>query len=437
MSRFLTFPRGGVHPGDMKDLSKDSPIKTLETPAELIISMSQHLGAPAVCQKAKGDRVRKGELIATAASFISANIHSPVSGTITDIRPVTLANSVCCDAVFIKPEPAEDDPTFDTKGYASLSGEELLGIIKDQGLVGLGGATFPVNVKLTVPIGKPVDFLVLNGVECEPYLTADYRLMLEHPRAILDGAMIISRIVNPGSIIIGIEANKMDCVAVLEDEIRKAGYPIKVAPLKMKYPQGDEKQLLKAVTGREIPSGKLPIDIGSIVCNVGTVNAIQQAVAFGKPLFERVVTVTGNCVRNPGNFLAPIGTKIRDLIEAAGGLVEEPDKLISGGPMMGFSFWDLDTPITKGTSGILALKYKGRQQRQTHCLHCGKCVAACPIGLEPTMMYNLITSGDYAGAMAHDLMDCKECGSCSFSCPAQLPLVQTFRLGKKMGRAKK
>lgn len=441
MPRFLTFPRGGVHPDDMKWLSKDKPIRRIDMPAELVISMSQHLGAPARCIKSKGDAVKKGELIGEASSFISANIHSPVNGIVSDVRKVTLANSVSCDAVVITPS---DDPDGGQVGClsekavdSSADKDTLLALVKDMGLVGMGGATFPMNVKLSVPIGKSVDHLVLNGVECEPYLTADYRLMLERPDAILEGAMMISRIVTPKSIKIGIEANKMDCVRLLRERISEKGYPIEVCPLKMKYPQGDEKQLLKAVTGKEIPSGKLPLDIGAIVCNVGTVTALFESFSTGKPLFERVVTVSGNCIKNPGNYIAPIGAKVSDLIQAAGGLSCEPDKLISGGPMMGFSFWDMETPITKGTSGVLALSFSEKDAVQTHCLHCGKCVAACPIGLEPTSMYRLIENGLYAEAMSHDLMDCKECGCCAFSCPAHLPLVQAFRIGKKLGRVKK
>ncbi|MDY4889282.1 MAG: electron transport complex subunit RsxC [Sphaerochaetaceae bacterium] len=438
MPKFLTFKKGGVHPDDMKALSKGSPIQRITMPKEIVISMSQHLGAPAACIKQKGDSVRKGELIGEASSFISANIHSPVSGKIVDIRKVTLANSVSCDALVIEPESDDDDTSFESPiDYTGFSSEELLQKVKESGLVGMGGATFPMNVKLSVPIGKKVDYLVLNGVECEPYLTADYTLMKEKTEEILLGAMIIARIVNPKFIKLGIEANKMDCVALFNEVIERKGYPIEVIPLKMKYPQGDEKQLLKATTGREIPSGKLPLDIGSIVCNVGTVYATYQAITFGKPLFERVVTVSGNCISKPGNFLAPIGTKVCDLIEAAGGFAFEPEKLISGGPMMGFSFWDLDTPITKGTSGILAIRFDEKPARQTNCIHCGKCVAACPIGLEPTRLYNLIKNGKYAAAMATDLMDCKECGCCAFSCPAHLPLVQAFRMGKKLGRVKK
>lgn len=436
MAKFLTFPKGGVHPNDSKAFSKGSAIVRFPMPEELVVSLSQHLGAPAKAIKNVGDVVKKGELIAEASSFISAHVHSPVTGTITDIKKVTLPNSVCCDAFVIKPQESEYEPTFEEeRNWEELSGAELLSIIKENGVVGMGGATFPVSVKLSVPVDKKVEYLVLNGVECEPFLTADYRLMLEKPENVILGAMICAKVVNPQKIIIGVEANKLDCVDKLREEIQKKGYPIEVQPLKMKYPQGDEKQLLKAVTGREIPSGKLPLDIGCIVVNVGTSNAIYEAVKYQKPLIERIVTITGPCIKNPMNVIAPIGTKIKDLIEFAGGFTNEPDKLVSGGPMMGFSFFDLESPVCKGTSGILALK-EDKKVRKTGCISCGKCILACPIGLQPTKMYRLIENGMYQEAMATDLMDCKECGCCSYSCPAHLPLVQTFRMGKRLGRKK-
>lgn len=432
---FATFKKGGVHPADMKELSKGSAIQKLPMPGELVVAMSQHLGAPANLLKQKGDRVAKGELIGEASSFISANVHSPVSGVISDVRKVVLATGVVCDAAVIVPDevqPEDDSSHFD---WEKMDGKDLLGLVKERGIVGLGGATFPANVKFSVPAGKSVDALVINGVECEPYLTADYRLMLEYTDQVLEGIMIIARILKPGRIIIGVEQNKMDAVAVLNEHIARKGCPITVMPLKMKYPQGDEKQLLKATIGREIPSGKLPLDVGAVVVNVGTSWAVYKAIALSRPLTERIVTVTGDCIAKPSNFLAPVGTKVKDLLEAAGGYSAEPDKLISGGPMMGFAFYDEDTPITKGSSGILAIKDPVKHVK-TACLHCGRCVAACPIGLEPTRLYSLITHGKYAEAMANNLMDCKECGCCSFSCPAHLDLVQSFKTGKRMGRKK-
>lgn len=433
--KLATFKKGGVHPSDMKSLSNNQPITRFPLPEELVVSMSQHLGAPATLLKAVGDHVSMGEMIGQASSFISANVHSPVDGTVTAIKKVTMANSVTCDAVVIKPDEVQNDVFTERHDYSSLSKEELLAQIKEKGIVGLGGATFPAHVKMTISPGKSVENLVINGVECEPYLTADHRLMLEKPFEVLEGIMICRQILEPKNTIIGIEANKMDAVETLRKAIAEKGYPIQVMPLKMKYPQGDEKQLLKATINREIPSGKLPLDVGAVVVNVGTSYSIFNAIVYGKPIVERVVTISGECISKPCNVIAPIGAKVKDLIEFAGGFKEEPDKMISGGPMMGFAFYDEETPIAKGTSGILAIKDK-KSYVQTACLSCGRCVAACPIGLEPTKLYAYITNGKYEEAMKHSLMDCKECGCCAFSCPAHLDLVHAFKTGKKMGRKK-
>ena len=431
-----TFSKGGVHPDDKKSLSREQKIEVLPLPSELLVSLSQHLGAPAKATKAKGDTVIRGEKIGVASGFISADVHSPVSGVIVDIKAVTLANSVSCDAYVIKPDAEQPAWPTEKTDWHMQSGEELLAEIKDYGIVGMGGATFPAQVKLSIPKDKDVNVLVVNGVECEPYLTADYRMMLEHGAEALEGAMIAAKIIRARRVIVGIELNKPDCIAYLKGIVSQNNLPIEIVGLKMKYPQGDEKQLLKATINREIPSGKLPLDVGAVVCNVGTCNAIYQAIVFHRPLVERIVSVTGECIAHPKNILAPIGTKTSDLIAFCGGFRSEPEKLISGGPMMGFAFFSQDTPICKGTSGILALPPQ-KPIRQTPCLNCGKCVAACPIGLEPARMYRYITAGDYALAMANDLMDCKECGCCSFSCPAHLPLVQAMKTGKKMGRKKK
>lgn len=430
-----TFKKGGIHPSDMKSLSNDQSIERLPLPSQLIVSLSQHLGAPASLLKAKGDHVDKGELVGKASSFISANVHSPVAGTIVDIRKVTLANSVTCDALVIEPDAEQPQYYVKKRDYSDFTKEKLIEEITEKGIVGLGGATFPAHVKVTVPVGKAVDALVINGVECEPYLTADHRLMLEKTKEVLEGIMICAKILNPSRIIIGIEANKPDAAKALEKEISIRELPISVMLLKMKYPQGDEKQLLKATINREIPSGKLPLDVGAVVINVGTTFAIFNAIAYDKPLIERIVTVSGQCVNSPCNLMVPIGTKVKDLIAAAGGYKEEPDKLISGGPMMGFSFYDEETPITKGTSGILAIKDE-KDYRETACLSCGRCVAACPIGLVPTKLYQLIINHKYEEAMKNNLMDCKECGCCSYSCPAHLNLVHAMKTGKKMGRRK-
>lgn len=424
-----------MHPPERKEYANSKALVRLPIPSELVVSMSQHLGAPAKPIKEKGDHVEKGEKIALASSFISADVHSPVSGTIKDIRKVTMANSVTCDAFVIEPDPQQPEAFTKKVDYQDYSKEKLLEEIKDKGIVGLGGATFPLHVKITIPAGRKVDALVINGVECEPYLTADHRLMLERTKEVLEGIMICNRILNPARTIIGIEENKKDAALALEKEIELRSLPIEVCLLRMKYPQGDEKQLINATIGREIPSGKLPLDVGAVVVNVGTTYAVYEALAYGKPLYERIVTVTGDCIDQPCNVIAPIGAKVKDLIAFAGGFSKEPDKLVSGGPMMGFAFYDEETPIAKGTSGILAITDE-KDYRKSACLNCGKCVAACPIGLVPTKLYSLITHARYEEAMANHLMDCKECGCCSFSCPAHLDLVHAMKFGKRMGRKK-
>ncbi|HCS36805.1 MAG TPA: electron transport complex subunit RsxC [Sphaerochaeta sp.] len=435
MERIPTFRKGGVHPDDKKVLSNGMAIERLPVPAELIVPLSQHLGAPATPLKQKGDTVVAGEKIGQASSFISADIHSPVNGAIADIKKVTLANSVVTEAFVIVPDAENPLGNWPEQPYDMLSPQEMLAIIKDMGVVGTGGATFPTHVKLAVPKGKSVDALVVNGVECEPYLTADHRLMLEQTDLVLRGIMIVAKITQPKRIIIGVENNKKDAIETLRQVIASNSYPITVTPLKVKYPQGDEKQLLKATINREIPSGKLPLDVGAVVLNIGTSFAIYEAVALRKPLVERVVTVSGEAMSTKRNLRVLLGSKVADLIAFAGGVAHEPDKYISGGPMMGFAFHDDQIPVIKGTSGILALDNDPAMKApQTPCISCGRCVAACPMGLQPTKLFRLIDNRMYAEAMGMNLMDCKECGCCSYSCPAHLPLVHGMKLGKRLGR---
>ena len=434
--KLATFRRGGVHPDDKKSLSKDKKLERLPLPDELVVSMSEHLGAPAVLTKKKGDTVTKGEVIGTASGYISADVHSPVDGVVTEIRKVRVQSGAVADAAVIKCNSEQSDPWKEKHDWNNLSSSELLDIVRASGIVGMGGATFPTAVKLTVPMGKSVDALVVNSVECEPYLTSDYRLMIERPEAILEGVMIASRIVSPKRIIIGIEANKMDAVSLLSEKAREKGLPVEFVPLRVKYPQCDEKQLLKALLGREVPSGKLPLDVGAVVCNAGTCNAIYEAVVFHKPLIERVITVSGESINEPKNLIAPIGTKFSDLIAYCGGEKEDDVSLVAGGPMMGFAIYDEDAPMVKGSGGLLVLPAL-IDDFSAPCVLCGKCVQHCPMGLQPNKMFRNIKYGNYQAAMDLGLMDCKECGCCAYTCPSHLPLVQGFKLGKKMGRKKK
>ena len=435
--KFATFRRGGVHPSDKKSLSKDMAIEKFPLPEEIILSMSQHLGAPATALKKKGDSVKKGEKVGQASSFISADVHSPVDGTVTEVRRVRLSSGVVADALVIKVDQEQSDPFTVKYNWKEMDTEELKALVKDMGIVGMGGATFPTSVKFSVPLGKKVEYLVINGAECEPYLTCDYRMMLERTENVLEGVMVAGKILSPEHIIIGVEANKLDAVALLEKKAKALGYPITIMPLKMKYPQGDEKQLLKATINRDIPSGKLPLDVGVVVCNLSTSYALYEAAVFHKPLIERCVTISGESVNSPKNVWAPIGVKFSDLLSYAGGTKDDMVELVSGGPMMGFGVSDLDTPTVKGSGGLLALPLM-IEDISFPCVSCGKCVQACPMGLQPNKMFRNIKYGNYEVAMnEYSLMDCKECGCCAYSCPSHIPLVQGFKLGKKMGRKKK
>ena len=434
MYKMPTFRKGGIHPEGRKELSQNQVVETLPLPSELIVPFSQHLGAPANPLKEKGDSITMGEKIGEASSFISADIHAPLNGTVSEIREVTLMNGITCNAYVVKVDV--DNPTMDFTTrypYKDLSPSSLLSMVKDMGVVGTGGATFPTHVKLSVPKGKSVDNLVINGVECEPYLTSDHRLMLERSDEVLEGILIAAKITQPKNIIIGIENNKKDAIEHLKKKIAEKGYPIEVVALKVKYPQGDEKQLLKATINREIPSGKLPLDVGAVVLNVGTSFAIYEAIVLHKPLIDRIVTVSGEAMNERKNIRTPIGTKIEELISYCGGTNESLEKMVAGGPMMGFAFYDYTIPVIKGTSGILALESK-KKVAQSACISCGRCIAVCPMGLQPTRLFRLIEHREYETAMKLNLMDCKECGCCSYSCPAQIPLVHGMKLGKKLGR---
>jgi electron transport complex protein RnfC len=440
MTRLRRFPRGGVHPHDSKGLTSGIPIRNAAVPPLAVIPMHQHMGAPAECLVQPEQTVGEGMLIGRATGPFSANVHSSIPGRVKELTEIYLPNGIRSKAAVIQFEGEFDrsGKTTATDEWENKSAEELLAAIREQGIVGLGGATFPTPIKFTVREGSAVEYFVMNGVECEPFLTADHRLMLEKTQELLLGIAIVARILTPRQVLIGIEANKPDAIEAMEKAVAERGLDYGVMPLRVRYPQGDEKQLLKALTGREVPSGGLPLDIGAVVSNAGTVFAIYEAVVLHKPLVERVVTVSGAAIARPGNFKVRIGTPIRDLVEECGGFSQTPGKLIAGGPMMGFALADLDAPVTKGVSGVLALTAKeAAPRRETACISCGRCVEACPFGLSPTTLYKWIDHQQYAEAMAMGLMDCKECGCCGYVCPARIPLVQGMKLGKIMGRKKR
>ena len=428
-----TFRIGGIHPPENK-LSAGKKIETLALPKQVIIPLGQHIGAPAQALVKKGDLVKVGTLLAKAGGFVSANIHSSVSGKVNKIDNVLDASGYKKPAIYIDVEGDEWEESIDRSEdlvkECSLSPKEIIDKIAQAGIVGLGGATFPTQVKLMPPPGSKPEIVIINAVECEPYLTSDHSLMMEKGEQILVGVSILMKAVNVNKAVIGVENNKSDAIAHLSK--LAAGYKgIEVMPLKVRYPQGGEKQLIDAVIKRQVKSGALPISTGAIVQNVGTAYAIYEAVQKNKPLFERVVTVTGKAVAKPSNLLVRIGTPIANLIEAAGGLPENTGKIIGGGPMMGKALISADVPVTKGSSGVLLLtREESVRKPMSNCIRCAKCVNACPMGLVPSLLMNATEFKNWELAEKNHITDCIECGSCSYTCPANRPLLDNIRFGK-------
>ena len=428
-----TFPIGGVHPPENK-LTADIPIEYLPVPENVIIPVSQHIGSPANPVVAKGDTIKAGQVIAAGKGFVSANIHSSVSGKVSRIDLAPDSSGYRQTAVFIDVQGDEWLETIDrSPGIVrdiKLTSEEIVKRCLESGIVGLGGAAFPSHVKLSVPSGKKCDVLIINGVECEPYLTSDNRLMLERGEQIMVGVTILMKALKVEKAMVGIENNKPGAIADMT-KLAASFKGITVHPLKVKYPQGAEKQLIKALINREVPSGRLPLDVGTVVHNVGTAYAVYEAVQKNKPLFERVVTVTGEGLAKPGNFMVRIGTPLIKLLEAAGGIPANTGKIINGGPMMGKAVSNTDVPVVKGMSGVILVpKEDSVREEIKPCIRCAKCVSACPMNLEPYLLMSLSERSLFERAEGERITDCMECGSCSFTCPAGRPLLDYIRLGK-------
>lgn len=432
----MTF-KNGIHPVyHGKELSENAEVKIPALLERYTVPVSQNAGKPPEIVVKPGDKVKKYQLIARASGFVSANLHSPTSGEVKGIIEVPGVTGVPVQAVEIIPDKLDEalEP-LPALNWRTSEAKVLLDRIAECGLVGMGGASFPTHVKLSPPPEKEIDTLIINGAECEPFLTADHRLMLEDPASVLAGAAIMGRILGISRVFIGVEMNKVDAIELLNS--RAGEFNVEIVPLKVQYPQGSEKQLINAITGREVPAGGLPMDAGCVVQNTGTAAAVADAVLRGIPLIERIVTVTGSVVKTPGNWKLRIGTPVLEAVRMADGVTEEPGKLILGGPMMGFAQKSFDVPVSKNTSGILLLpKSQAVNYRSANCIRCGRCVQGCPMHLMPCAIAAAVESYKFDIAQQNHVMDCLECGACAYVCPAKRPLVQHNRRAKAEIRRK-
>lgn len=422
----LTF-KGGVHPKDGKILSKTKAIQELLPTGEIVIPLSQHIGAPANPIVAVGDRVLVGQKIGEASGFISANIHSSVSGTVKKIEPRLVTKGTNVMSVVIENDNLYEEQAWDLKDYLEMTKEEKLEAIKEAGIVGMGGAGFPTNVKLSPKNPDEINYIIVNGAECEPYLTSDYRRMVEQPEVLIEGLKIILSLFDNAKGIIAVEDNKLDVIINLK-KLTKKEDNIEIKAVYTKYPQGGERALIYALTGRQVNSSMLPADVGCVVNNVDTVFAIYNALINHKPLISRIVTISGDDICEPGNFLVPIGTNVDEVIEAAGGFKKEPEKIICGGPMMGTAIFSTDIPVMKGTSAILAFKKDDvARSEATSCINCGKCLSVCPGRVMPSRLADYAEHGDVESFVENYGMECCECGCCSYICPAKRNLTQSIK----------
>lgn len=437
MSRTTVFNKtfkGGVHPNDNKEHTKFLKVEDLPAPKKMVYPISQHLGAPSEIVVNVGDNVKVGELIAKQSGFVSANQHSSVSGVVTSIEPYLHPNGLMVSSIII-----ENDDKYEVfekikpnKSVDELTSKEIFQIVSDAGIVGMGGATFPTHVKLSPPPGKNIDYVIINGAECEPYLTSDYRVMLENTEELLTGCLALMKALNAPKCVIAIESNKKDAALIIKENILYHKNNIEVVECETKYPQGSEKQIISVVTGREVPPGGLPSDVGVAVINVDTCASIARAIITGMPLVTRVVTVVGSAFVNNRNFRVRIGTLVKDVVEAVGGFKEEPVKVILGGPMMGKCTYSLDVPVIKGTGAILALTQEDiGYQNSTNCTRCGKCVQVCPVRLLPTVLDRYCEKFDAEQLEKLNITDCLECGACTYVCPARKDPLQNIRVAKQ------
>lgn len=429
----LTF-RGGIHPYEGKELSKDHPIEKYLPKGDLVYPLSQHIGAPSVPCVKKGDTVLAGQKIADAGGFVSVPLHASVSGTVKGIEKRLNATGSMVDCIVIENDQQYQETEFQEARLEDLTKEEILNRIKEGGVVGMGGAGFPTHVKLAPKDPSKIEYILVNGAECEPYITSDYRRMIEEPEKAVKGLQVILTLFDSAKGYICIEDNKPDCIAKMKELVKDIDR-IEVKEMMTKYPQGGERTLIYAATGREINSTMLPADVGCVVDNVETVISVYKAVILGRPVNSRVVTVTGDGIKEPKNLLVLAGTDMSELIDAAGGLKAKIAKAISGGPMMGFALYDLHVPCTKTTSAFLFLEHDAvseAQEIQTACINCGRCVSVCPGHVLPARLAKLAERGDMAGFEALDGMECCECGCCSYICPAKRPLTQSIKSMRKM-----
>lgn len=432
MVRLLTF-RGGIHPPEKKDLAKEAKLLYLEPPETVYVFLSNHAGAPAKCVVKENDQVKTGQVIGEPSGFISAYVHSPITGIVKKIDKVYHPiQGKPMETVVIQKTSDDEWQYLEHSNWENLTKEQLLEIVKKAGIVGLGGAMFPTHVKLSPPPDKKIDTFIVNAAECEPYLSVDHRLMLERAQDLILGIKIVMKILQVQKAYIGIESNKIDAYNQLEGVLNSDDIELKL--LKTKYPQGAEKQLIYAITGRKVPVGGLPMDVGVVVQNVQTVIAIKEAIVDRKPLIQRGITISGEGVNKPVNVVARIGTTVEELLKYAQGMKEEAEKVILGGPMTGIAINRLDVPVMKGTSGITVL-LKEKEYIQKTCIRCTKCVFACPMGLQPYLLYLLANKRKYDDAVSEGLLSCIECGSCAYVCPSKIDHVRAIKLAKKVYQA--